>query len=134
MYKNERRKKIAKCEKNNPPWSPGTREYGESVQSSPVNTQNKWKKIVSILNSTICDMCTFSRPHKISIHVVKNIYIQQVNSGVADCVAIVGTWFNSCGGFFIFFLLNKWIHLLMNPFNIWIHRFCRWIHRFCSAK
>jgi hypothetical protein len=40
--------------------------------------------------------------YQINKHIVKNIYIQQVNGGVADFVTIVGTWFNSLGGFFFF--------------------------------
>jgi hypothetical protein len=43
---------------------------------------------------------------KISIDIVKNIYIQQVHGGVAECVMIVGTWFNSHAGFFLFFLFK----------------------------
>jgi hypothetical protein len=46
--------------------------------------------------------------YKISIDIVKNIYIQQVDGGVAECVIIVGAWFNSCAGFFyLFSFLNK---------------------------
>jgi hypothetical protein len=44
--------------------------------------------------------------YKISIHIVKNIYYQQVDGGEAEFVTIVGTWFNSCGGFFPFFLFE----------------------------
>ncbi len=46
--------------------------------------------------------------YKISIHIIKNIYVQQVEAGVAECVTIVGTCFSSHGGCFIFLLfLNK---------------------------
>jgi hypothetical protein len=48
--------------------------------------------------------------YKINIDIVKNIYDQQVNGGVAECVTIVGTWFNFCGGFFIFLFSSKQIH------------------------
>ncbi len=40
--------------------------------------------------------------YKISIDIVKNIYIQQVDGGVAECVKIVGTWFNSMLDFYFF--------------------------------
>ncbi len=40
--------------------------------------------------------------YKISIYIVKNIYVLQVDGGVAKCDRIVGTWCNFCGGFFIF--------------------------------
>ena len=43
---------------------------------------------------------------KISIDIVKNIYIQQVDGGVAECVIIVGTWFNFCSRPFIFFIFE----------------------------
>jgi hypothetical protein len=45
--------------------------------------------------------------YKNSIDIVKNTYIKQVDGGVAESVGIVGTWFNFCGGFFLFFFLNK---------------------------
>jgi hypothetical protein len=41
--------------------------------------------------------------YKISIDIVKNIYFQQVDGGVAKCETIVGTLINSGGGFFFFF-------------------------------
>ncbi len=36
----------------------------------------------------------------------KNVYVQKVDGGVTECVMIVGIWFNSCGGFFIFLLFE----------------------------
>ncbi len=33
--------------------------------------------------------------YKISMHIVKNIHNEQVDGGVAECVTIVGAWFNS---------------------------------------
>ncbi len=47
---------------------------------------------------------------KISINIVKNICVQVVDGGVAKCVMIVGTWFNLCGGFFLFFRINEFIY------------------------
>jgi hypothetical protein len=44
--------------------------------------------------------------YKISIDIVKNISFQQVNGGVAEREMIVGTWFNSHAGFFIFFIFE----------------------------
>jgi hypothetical protein len=44
--------------------------------------------------------------YKISIDIEKNIYIQQVDGGVAECVTMVGTWFNPYGGFFNFFIFK----------------------------
>jgi hypothetical protein len=38
-----------------------------------------------------------------SINIVKITDTQQVSGGVAECVTIVGTWFNTLGGFFNFF-------------------------------
>ena len=49
--------------------------------------------------------------YKISINIVRNIHNQQVDGGVAECVMIVGTWFNSRDGFFIFyFRINDFIY------------------------
>jgi hypothetical protein len=48
-----------------------------------------------------------TRRYKISKKIVKIDRDQQVNGGVAECVMIVGTWFNSCGGFLIFFSSNR---------------------------
>jgi hypothetical protein len=50
--------------------------------------------------------------YKISINIVKNMYVQQVDGGVAECVMIVGTWFNSHDGFFNFFSfrINEFIY------------------------
>jgi hypothetical protein len=45
--------------------------------------------------------------YKISIDIVKIIYVLQVNGGVAKCDMIVGIWFSSCGEFFLFFLLEQ---------------------------
>jgi hypothetical protein len=48
---------------------------------------------------------------KSSIYIVKNKYIQQAVGGAAECVLILGTWFESCNNFLIFFLK------LMNSFT-----------------
>jgi hypothetical protein len=40
--------------------------------------------------------------YKISIDIVKNTHVQQVDGGVAECVMIVGTWFNLVVDFFFF--------------------------------
>ncbi len=57
-------KKIA------PPWSPGTREYVESVLRSPVYMQNTWKKMYTIwiIQS---HKCTFSQPLSGRSHVAE---------------------------------------------------------------
>ncbi len=59
-------KKLKSVKKNNPPWSPGTWEYVESVGSSPVLTQNTkyMEKIVSNLNSTIPDNVCLVNPNQ----------------------------------------------------------------------
>ena len=48
---------------------------------------------------------------KSSIYIVKNGCVQQAVGGVAECVLILGTWFESHNNFLIFFLK------LMNSFT-----------------
>ncbi len=45
--------------------------------------------------------------YKISINIVKNIYIQQLDGGVAECVMIVGTWLTPVLNFLFLFFSNK---------------------------
>ncbi len=48
---------------------------------------------------------------KSSIYFVKNKYVQQAVGGAAECVLILGMWFESRNNFLIFFLK------LMNSFT-----------------
>jgi hypothetical protein len=49
--------------------------------------------------------------YNISVDILKNIYVQQVDSDVAKCERIVGTWFNSQMDFLLFsFRINEFIY------------------------
>ncbi len=49
--------------------------------------------------------------YKISINIVKNVYVQQVDGDVAECAMIDGAWFNSWVDFLFFhFRINEFIY------------------------